>query len=151
MIKIREANLHDIDAIVDFQLAMAKETENIDLDIETLSTGVKNAMKDRTKGFYIVAEENGITAGSLLITYEWSDWRNGWVYWIQSVYVIGEFRQKGVYKMMYDFIQEMVKAKDEIKGIRLYVDKTNTLAQKVYAKMGMNGEHYQLYEWMKEF
>jgi ribosomal protein S18 acetylase RimI-like enzyme len=149
--KIREANFYDIDAIVDFQLAMAKETENIDLDIETLSTGVKNAMKDRNKGFYIVAEENGITAGSLLITFEWSDWRNGWVYWIQSVYVIEEFRKKGVYKKMYDFIQEMVKNDEEIKGIRLYVDKTNTLAQKVYAKMGMNGDHYQLYEWMKEF
>ena len=84
-----------------------------------------------------------------MITYEWSDWRNGNVYWIQSVYVLPEYRGKGVFKEMYLHIKLSVKETPGLSGIRLYVDKHNHRAQKVYNKIGMDGSHYQLFEWMK--
>ena len=86
---------------------------------------------------------------STMITYEWSDWRNGVVWWIQSVYVAPEARGQGVYKGLYAYVQELANDDPNIRGIRLYVDKRNTRAQQVYAKLGMNGEHYQVFEWMK--
>ena len=96
----------------------------------------------------IYTTENNKVIGSLMITYEWSDWRCGQVLWIQSVYIISESRGKGVFGLMYKQIQGLITPESGNRGIRLYVDKTNTRAQKVYEKLGMNGEHYQLYEWM---
>jgi L-amino acid N-acyltransferase YncA len=146
---IREATEADIPSLLDFQLKMALETENITLEISSLTMGVHRLFKDATKGRYYVAEENEEVVGCLMTTYEWSDWRNGTVLWIQSVYVSKEHRGKGVYKAMYSHVRQMVENDPDLKGIRLYVDKTNEQAQETYAKSGMNGEHYTVYEWMK--
>ena len=111
----------------------------------------KAAIKDPdVKGqIWVAVDKSGELAGTLMITYEWSDWRNGWIWWIESVYVNPTFRKQGVYKMLYNHIKDIVNANEEIKGIRLYVDKTNTRAQNVYHALGMCGEHYTTYEWMK--
>jgi len=146
---IREAAETDIPSLLDFQLKMALETENITLEISSLTMGVHRLFKDSTKGRYYVAEEGGDVVGCLMTTYEWSDWRNGTVLWIQSVYVTKEHRGQGVFKQMYNHIKQLVENDPDSKGIRLYVDKTNEAAQRTYQKIGMNGEHYTVYEWMK--
>jgi L-amino acid N-acyltransferase YncA len=146
---IREATERDIPSIIDFQLKLALETENITLEIATLTHGIHKLFKDSTKGRYYVAEEGNEVIGCLMTTYEWSDWRCGTVIWIQSVYIAASHRGKGVYKKMYEHIQQLVMTGHDMRGIRLYVDKTNKPAQQVYEKLQMNGEHYQVYEWMK--
>lgn len=146
---IREGAVKDIPTIIDFQKKMAWETEQVKLDPAILTEGVKNLFADVNRGKYYVAEENGVVVGSLMTTYEWSDWRNGTVLWIQSVYIIESHRGKGIYKQLYEYIQSIVNKSPDLRGIRLYVDKTNKSAQKVYEKLGMNGEHYQVFEWMK--
>lgn len=146
----REAVPADVPAIVAFQLAMARETEELTLDLETCTAGVNAVFADAQRGHYFVAELDGSVVASLLITHEWSDWRNGDVWWIQSVYVTPKARGKGVYAGLYEHIKQLVQAEARVRGLRLYVDKRNTRAQTVYARLGMNGEHYQVFEWMKE-
>lgn len=149
-IKIRPGLLFDIDTIADFQVKMAFETENgLQLDPPTVNKGVAAVIDDPSKGKYWLAEVDGNVVGCLLTVPEWSDWRNGTVLWIHSVYVVPEFRKNGVYKALYSHLKEMVLTSNEYRGLRLYVDKTNKRAQEVYEKLGMNGEHYHLYEWMK--
>ena len=147
---IRQATGDDLDIIVEFQLKMAFETEGLRLPQESIRPGVKAALEDENKGIYYIAEVNGEVAGSLLITREWSDWRNGWVSWIQSVFVKKEYRRKGIYSALYQHIKNKV-LKDEFKGIRLYVDNTNIKARKVYSALGMDDSHYRLFEWMKDY
>jgi L-amino acid N-acyltransferase YncA len=147
---IREATSKDIPYLLDFQLKMALETENITLEISSLTLGVNRLFKDPTKGRYYVAEQDNEVIGCLMTTYEWSDWRNGTMIWIQSVYIVPDHRGKGVYKNMYDYIKRMVNEDHDLRGIRLYVDRTNNAAQQVYKNLKMNGEHYQVFEWMKE-
>jgi ribosomal protein S18 acetylase RimI-like enzyme len=147
---IRQATIEDISRIATFQMAMALETENLKLDAPTLQKGIAAVFADSSKGQYFVYEINGKVEASLMITYEWSDWRNGVVWWIQSVFVTKEYRGQGVYKKMYEHLKEIISSQESIRGLRLYVDKTNAAAQKVYSKLGMNGEHYQLFEWMKD-
>jgi ribosomal protein S18 acetylase RimI-like enzyme len=144
-----EATKQHIETIAEFQIAMALETENFELNKETITKGVTAVFNRSELGKYFIIESNGEPIASLLITFEWSDWRNAMVWWIQSVYVIQEHRRKGVFQLMYDHIKTLVEQDDNIGGIRLYVDKTNIKAQKTYDKVGMNGDHYQLYEWMK--
>lgn len=147
---IRIATLKELDTLVSFQMAMALETEELVLDRPILSKGVEAALADPQKGVIYVAEmPGGIVAGSLMITFEWSDWRNGWIWWIESLYVLPEYRKQGVFHRLYEHIQALVRSDEQIKGIRLYVDKRNTRAQKVYEAIGMCGEHYTTYEWMK--
>lgn len=146
---IREANSKDLEAIVKFQLAMALETENITLDIATVTNGVNKIFNDAATGKYIIAEKDNKIIASLLTLYEWSDWRNGQVIWIHSVYVLPKFRKEGVFKAMYAHLMSIVEQNENYKGLRLFVDKTNSVARKVYESLGMNGEHYALYEWMK--
>ena len=148
-ITYRDAVPADADLIIDFQLAMALETEELTLDLETCRRGVHAVFANPTLGKYFVAEIDGAVVGSTLVTYEWSDWRNGTVWWIQSVYVAKEARRKGVYAGLYKYLQEFASASVDIRGIRLYVDLRNTSAQEVYTRLGMNGEHYRLFEWMK--
>jgi ribosomal protein S18 acetylase RimI-like enzyme len=149
MIKIRMANRSDATCIIDFQLKMALETEDLELTKSVVENGVKAVFNEDSKGAYYVAEVDGKVVGSLLTTYEWSDWRNGQILWIQSVYVASEFRRKGIYKKMYEYIKNKVlDHKLDFMGIRLYVDKTNGNAQKVYKKLGMENNHYEMYEWM---
>jgi GNAT superfamily N-acetyltransferase len=147
--RYRDAVPDDATSIIEFQLAMARETEELDLDRDVLTRGVQAVFADESKGRYFVAENDGRVIGSLMITYEWSDWRNGTVWWIQSVYVIPEFRRRGIYAGLYAHVRAMVEPRPEIRGIRLYVDNRNTAAQQVYARLGMEGEHYRVFEWMK--
>ena len=147
--KIRQAIKTDSNSIVKFQLAMALETEQLELDEPTVVKGVAAVMADASKGNYYVAEVNGQVVGSLMTTFEWSDWRNGTVLWIQSVYVQPEYRKRSVFSALYKYIREMVAANIELRGIRLYADKTNTSAHGVYEHLGMSAEHYQMFEWMK--
>ena len=149
MIRIREAASTDSKYIIDFQQKMAQETENLKLDKSVVTLGVQAIFDDPAKGTYYVAEVDEIVVGSLLTTYEWSDWRNGQVLWIQSVYILKESRGKKIYSKMYAHIKTKVENNSAaFKGIRLYVDKTNESAQKVYHKLGMENHHYEMYEWM---
>lgn len=147
--KIRQATLKDHKSLVDFQLAMANETEGIELHRPTVEQGVNAVLNDSNKGNYYIAEFDGKTIASLLTTFEWSDWRNGTILWIQSVYVMPEFRRKGVYRNMYAHIKEKVMNTENLNGIRLYADKTNLPAQKTYETLGMNQDHYVTFEWLK--
>ena len=149
MITVRKGKQSDNKTIVDFQVKMAKETEQIDLDRDIVNKGVNAVINSHDKGIYFVAESGDKIIASLMITFEWSDWRNGNIYWIQSVYVLPEFRKKGVFKTMYLCLKNIVQKDKNIRGLRLYVDKTNTNARKVYETMGMDGNHYLLYEWTK--
>lgn len=150
MPKIKQARRTDAELIIDFQHKMAKETENLELDKSLVGKGVKAVFDDPAKGVYYLADLNGEAAASLLITYEWSDWRNAWVWWIQSVYVLPEYRRQGIFQAMYRHITKLSESRSDVGGIRLYVDLTNTRARKVYENIGMNGDHYQLFEAMKD-
>ena len=149
MIKIRKAIKSDILAIVDFQEKMAMETEEMELHNVTITEGVRAVFKDKNKGMYIVAESEGEAIASLMLTPEWSDWRNATILWIQSVYVKPAFRKQGVFTKMYDFVKALVLESEDYMGLRLYVEKDNISAQKVYDKMRMDGEHYKMFEWLK--
>ncbi len=147
---VRKATKEDIVSIVAFNQAMALETENLSLDTSVITSGVEEIFNDSSHGFYIVCEIENTVRACLLITYEWSDWRNGLFFWIQSVFVQKEYREKGLYKMMYEFIKTQVDNSNEIVGIRLYVDNDNLPAQKVYSKLGMGKSNYQLFEYSKK-
>lgn len=148
-IQIRRASIDDLNTIVDFQIAMALETETKILDRETVVNGVRHLFSKSSKGWYWIAELNGKVAGCCMTLREWSDWRNASVIWLHSVFVLPEFRQSGVFKSMYRHLQALVDNNKQLCGIRLYVDKTNGKAIQTYSTLGMNGEHYQLFEWMK--
>lgn len=123
------------------------ETEGMELKNDVVTRGVMALFHDSGKGEYYVAEENGKVVASLMITYEWSDWRNASVWWIQSVYVIPAYRRKGIFRMMYEHVKQDG-MEQGVTGLRLYVDSANVLAQKTYEALGMNGVHYKMYEWM---
>ena len=125
---------------------MAHETERRRLNPVRVRRGVSALLKDHTKGIYFVAEENGAVVGQLLITYEWSDWRNGNFWWIQSVYVAPEFRQRGVFRALYAHVHRLATSRREVCGLRLYVDADNLRAQKTYAHLGMAHSHYEIFE-----
>jgi len=146
---VRKAKKEDLFQILNFQLAMASETEGIELDYQTVEKGVAAVLEDSGKGIYYVAEKEGTIIGSLLTTFEWSDWRNGTVLWIQSVYVVPESRRKGVYSKLYGHIKTLVQEIPELKGIRLYADINNAGAHHAYRKLGMTPDHYLTFEWLK--
>jgi ribosomal protein S18 acetylase RimI-like enzyme len=146
---VRKATSQDVDFIVDFQLQMASETEGVELKLFVVTKGVSAVLNDSSKGQYYVAEIDGKVVSSLLTTFEWSDWRNGTILWIQSVYVLPKFRRKGVYRNMYSYIKEQVLKNENLNGIRLYADKSNFAAQKTYKTLGMSPDHYVTFEWLK--
>lgn len=148
-ITLRDATAEDLIFIVDCQLKMAMETEQLQLDAQTVTQGVKSVFEDPLKGFYLVGTESNRPCSCLMITPEWSDWRNNLVWWIQSVYVLPEFRKLGIFNKMYEHIKSIVMQCDDVAGLRLYVDNTNLPAQEVYKRVGMSDEHYRLFEWMK--
>ncbi len=150
MIFIRKATPDDASAIIDFQLKMAMETEKLSLDPETVTKGVNAVFDDSRKGQYYVAVNDGKVVASLLITFEWSDWRNSNIWWFQSVYVITEFRRKGVFRKMYAFIRNLAEEQG-IAGLRLYVETRNLDSRRTYEALGMTSGHYSFYEWMREF
>ena len=145
-IVVRAAARQDANAIIRFQKAMAFETEEKLLDEALLKSGVDSIFDSGTKGFYLVAEVDGHVIGSLLITYEWSDWRNATFWWIQSVFVDANWRRKGVYRSMHDYVCTLANSRGDICGIRLYVEPSNTRAQQTYKDLGMTHSHYDLYE-----
>jgi GNAT superfamily N-acetyltransferase len=144
---LRPATDADLDAIVAGNLALAEETERIRLDRPTLRDGVRAILDRRAPGQYWVAELEGRVVGQLLVTFEWSDWRNRVVWWIQSVYVWPDARKRGVFQGLYNRVRQEAEAAGA-GGLRLYVDTTNTRAQAVYAALGMNGDHYRVFEAM---
>ena len=146
----RDARQEDADDIVEFQIAMAEETEEVRLDRQVCSRGVRAVLDDSGLGRYYVPELDGKVVASTLITYEWSDWRNGIVWWIQSVYVVPGARKQGIYAGLYRYVQDLARADTHVRGIRLYVDRRNAAAQEVYSRLGMDGEHYRVFEWMKD-
>ncbi len=145
----REATAADIPVIAEFQLAMALETEDLRLHLPTTLKGIEAVIGNRSLGRYVMAEQDGRILGSLLVTLEWSDWRNGEYWWIQSVFVAPEARGCGVFKGLYAHVKALAEADQAVRGLRLYVDRRNAAAQQVYTKLGMNGDHYQVFEWMK--
>ena len=149
MVEIREGKLSDLECIVDFQLQMAEETERLKLNREVVSEGVRGVYQQPARGTYWVAEEKGEIVGVLLAIPEWSDWRNGTVLWVHSLYVVPEVRGRGIFKKLYLNLKKQVENSPELIGLRLYVDKKNRSAQQVYEKLGMNKNHYELYEWLK--
>jgi GNAT superfamily N-acetyltransferase len=142
---VRPATDADLDTLVAGNLALAEETERVRLDRSTLSEGVKAVLERRAPGQYWAAELDGRVVGQLLITFEWSDWRNRMVWWIQSVYVWPEARRRGVFRALYDRVRQEARAAGA-GGLRLYVDTTNTHAQRTYAALRMNGDHYRVFE-----
>ena len=148
-IRYRDATRADASAIVAFQCAMARETEEMELDAAVCGRGVAAVFDDSSRGRYFVAESGGQIVASLLVTFEWSDWRDGAVWWIQSVFVRPDVRKQGIYAALYEHVRRLAAADESVKGIRLYVDRRNTAAQEVYRRLGMDGEHYQVFEWMK--
>lgn len=149
MITIRVAKRTDSERIISFQLAMALETEGLALEKKILTNGVKAVFDNPSKGRYFVAESDGMIIASLLITYEWSDWRNLHVWWFQSVYVLPEYRRKGVFRQMYSLVKNQAEEKGAA-GLRLYVETNNVPARKTYEALGMSSEHYTMYEWLRE-
>ena len=148
-IHVRPAAGRDHHTIVAFQRRMAHETENLTLDETTVAVGVRTVLEEPARGCYWLAELDGQVVGCLLTLPEWSDWRNGTVLWIHSVYVRPEFRRRGVFRALYRHVARIVERDASLKGLRLYVDRRNLAACKTYEALGMDGEHYQLYEWLK--
>ena len=145
-INVRAATPADIDTIVAFNSAMAWETEGIGLDVDRLRRGVTVVLDDPDRGCYFLAEIAGSVVGQLMITYEWSDWRNGCFWWIQSVYVHPDHRRRGVYRALDAHVRAEAMRDGSVCGLRLYVDRDNHVAQSVYANLDMQHSHYDLYE-----
>ena len=145
-IVIRHALASDIDVLASNHRAMALETENKSLDVDTTIRGTRAVLEDPGKGFYLIAERQERMVGQLLVTFEWSDWRAGNFWWIQSVYVIPEARRTGVYRALHDRVLATAREAKDVCGVRLYVDKDNKHAQATYRAMGMQIAHYDIYE-----
>ena len=143
---VRPARTADREAIAAFNAAMARETEGKELDRETLRRGVERALTDASRGRYYVAEMDGRVAGCLLLTREWSDWHDGWYWWIQSVYVAPEERGRGVYTALHEQVRREAIAAGDVAAIRLYVEKHNGSAQRTYRRLGMIDSDYLVYE-----
>ena len=143
---VRQATLDDLDTIVGFNAAMALETESVNLDLDNLRAGVGRLLSDESRGFYLVALSAGQVVGQLMVTTEWSDWRNAYFWWIQSVYVSPEFRRQGIYRLLESNVKSLAQQQGDVCGIRLYVDRDNLVAQRVYTNLGMQHARYDLFE-----
>jgi len=145
--RIRPAVSTDLSAIVDFNVRLAQESEGKALDAAVLSVGVAAVLADGGKGFYTVvedAERQGVIVGQCLMTMEWSDWRNGWFWWIQSVYVAESARRRGVFRALYKHLEAEATARPDVIGIRLYVEHGNAAARAAYAGLGLIEEPYAM-------
>lgn len=148
VVATRVAVAGDAATLAGFNRAMALETESKSLPMETLLPGVEAVLRDPDHGFYVVADSGSEIAGSLLVTFEWSDWRNGRMWWIQSVYVRPSHRRRGVYRALHEAVRERARAAGDVVGIRLYVERENVAAQRTYAALGMSETPYRIYEEM---
>lgn len=143
---IRPAGAADVPRLRDWAVAMALETEHKRLDPATVEAGIRAVLDEPRRGAYFVAERAGTPAGTLMLTYEWSDWRNGDWWWIQSVYVDPGSRRQGCYAALYRHVHEAAKATPRVCGLRLYVEHNNASAQRTYESLGMVDAGYRMYE-----
>jgi GNAT superfamily N-acetyltransferase len=144
--RIRQAGLADTSVIADFNVRLADESEGLLLEPACVQAGVEAVLKDPAKGIYYVAEINGTVAGQTMITYEWSDWRNGNLWWIQSVYVKPEFRGQGVFRRLFEHIRALASQQTDVPALRLYVHADNARAHRSYEKLGMTRTEYEVLE-----
>lgn len=143
---IRRATVADAAIITRFNSLLSEETEHRALDQVRLKAGVEVLLRDPSKGVYYVAELNNIIVGQMMITYEWSDWRNGTFWWIQSVYVESSARGSGVFRTLFDHVHSLAKSRNDVCGLRLYVERTNDRAKRTYDRHGMHLSHYEMFE-----
>ncbi len=146
---IDEATDLDILELVELQRKMALETENLTLILDVVEAGITAVINDQNKGKYYKIVQHGRIIGCMLNTYEWSDWRNGQIVWIQSLYILPAYRKQGLFTATYQYLADIVKKNANYKGIRLYVDKRNAPAIAAYKAVEMTNEHYELFEWLK--
>lgn len=144
--RIRPATAQDLPNLVAFNAAMALETESKTLDASVLRAGIAAVLAEPRRGFYLFAECDGTAAGCLMVTYEWSDWRNGDWWWLQSVYVRPEYRRYGVFRALFDAVERRVFESPDAIGLRLYVERNNQRAQQTYAHLGMRENNYRIYD-----
>jgi len=147
-VRIRIAEPKDVEAIAELNVAMAWETERLNLSQSTLTLGVQGVLENPNRGFYVVAESEGLVVGCLLITFEWSDWRCGQFWYIQSLYIRPLFRRRGVFRQLHEFVKAQAMDQSEVCGLRLYVEKSNRAAQQAYERIGMRAKAYKMYEQM---
>jgi len=146
---IRRATIEDAAALAEFNMKSALETEAIELIPEVITAGVETMINNPSMGFYLVVEDNGALQASLMITTEWSDWRNGLFWWVQSVYVNQQYRRQGLYRKLYQQVKTMAEAENNVCGFRLYVEHDNHVAQKTYRSLNMEETGYRLFEELK--
>lgn len=146
LIVVRPAGVDDVPRLCDWACAMALETEHKRLDPATVEAGIRAVLEQPGRGAYLVAERHGEAAGTLMLTYEWSDWRNGDWWWIQSVYVAPEHRRQGVYAALYRHVHARAEMTPRVCGLRLYVERDNAAAQRTYERLGMVDAGYRMYE-----
>ncbi|QYJ83153.1 GNAT family N-acetyltransferase [Shewanella aegiceratis] len=144
--QIRKGQQSDLTALVQFNQAMANETEGLSLDQQTLTLGVQTLLENPARGFYLVAEEAGEILGSLMVTFEWSDWRAKDYYWIQSVYIRPQNRRQGIYGKLYEAVKQIAEDNGGAASFRLYVEQENHKAQQTYEALGMKQSYYLMYE-----
>jgi GNAT superfamily N-acetyltransferase len=143
---IRPAEHRDLDVMVRFNAALAQETEGVALDPERLRRGIRALLEDPQKGFYLLAETEGEVIGQVMVTFEWSDWRDGVFYWIQSVYVRPDRRRQGVFRALYRRVEGMARERPGVCGLRLYVVRGNARAQQTYRTLGMHSTPFEMLE-----
>jgi ribosomal protein S18 acetylase RimI-like enzyme len=143
---VRRAALADAPVVVEFNRRLALETENKVLNPDWLKAGVVAGLTDANKGLYFVAEKEATIWGMMMVTFEWSDWRNGWFWWIQSVYVRAEARRTGVFRSLFDHVYRTARETPQVIGLRLYVEQQNHTAQQTYARLGMKEAGYRVLE-----
>ena len=143
---IRPAVPADAAVVADFNRRLALETEGKTLDSQVLACGVAAALADPRKALYFVAEEAGSVRGQMMVTTEWSDWRNGWIWWIQSVFVLPTDRRRGVFRALYEHVQRQARMDPQVIGLRLYVERDNHAAQETYRRLGMHATSYLVFE-----
>jgi GNAT superfamily N-acetyltransferase len=141
---VRLANRGDLATLVEFNTRLAEESENRHLDRQVVEQGVAALLDDETKGFYIVAEENGEVIGQVMVTYEWSDWRNSWIWWLQSVYVKPSHRRRGVFRGLLQSVIDTASNRGDVSGVRLYVEKDNAIGQVAYHRCGFDEMPFRL-------
>lgn len=145
-VTIRRGEPRDAAVIAEFNRRMAWETEHKQLDSRVVDRGVARVFDDRAKGFYLVADDAGEVVGQLMVTYEWSDWRDGWIWWVQSVYVRDDHRRQGVFRSLHAEIVRQARVAGDVVGIRLYVERDNARAQATYRQLGMCDAGYLVME-----
>ena len=145
-ILIRRSNPADASIVAEFNALLAQETEQLALDRVGLRAGVEAVLGDASRGIYWLAMADGEVVGQLMITFEWSDWRNGFFWWIQSVYVRQDWRGRGVFRALYEHVHREAKSRGDVCGLRLYVEHENQPARKTYERMGLRATSYDFYE-----